>query len=54
MSLEIEKRFKTFDYNKIKKILKDNDIKKVGGFLIMLKKFYQNQLHKIKKYLIIY
>ncbi len=36
MSQEIEKRFKNFDYNKIKKIFKENDIKKVGGFLFKL------------------
>ncbi len=36
MSLEIEKRFKNFDYTKLKKIFKENEIKRVGGFLFKL------------------
>jgi len=36
MSLEIEKQFKTFDYNNIKKIFKQKNINRVGGFLFKL------------------
>ena len=36
MSLEIEKRFKNFNYNQIKKKFKNNEIKKVGGFLFKM------------------
>ncbi len=36
MSLEIEKRFKNFDYNKIKKQLKELEIKKERGVLFKL------------------
>lgn len=36
MSLEIEKRFKIFDYNKIKKQFKKLEIKKVRGILFKL------------------
>lgn len=36
MSLEIEKRFKNFNYNQIKKKFKDNNITKVGGYLFKI------------------
>lgn len=36
MSLEIEKRFKNFDYNGIKKLFKELEIKKIRGILLKL------------------
>jgi adenylate cyclase class IV len=40
MSKEIEKRFKNFKYNEIKKILKDNNIKKKESYLFSISSFY--------------
>ena len=40
MSKEIEKRFKNFKYNEIKKILKDNNIKKKESYLFSVSSFY--------------
>jgi len=36
MSLEIEKRFRLFDYDKIKNLFRVNNIKRKGGFLLKI------------------
>jgi adenylate cyclase class IV len=40
MSLEIEKRFKNFDYKEIKEIFKSNNIDKVGGLLFKISNYH--------------